>query len=73
MHTVIKGTKTIDEYKQTRDAMEQLATTCFDNHRQAFEDWPHGDIKKVWYEGDALCIEYADGQWWHYNGNGDWW
>lgn len=73
MRTVVKGTETIDEFKQVREAMERCATRCCEAHRQACEDWTHGDIKKVWYEGDALCIKYADGNWWHYNDKGEWW
>lgn len=32
------------------------------------------NIKKSWREDDGtLCIEYANGQWFHYNEVGEWW
>lgn len=34
MHTVIKGTKTIAEYKQVQEDMQEKARAYFDAHRQ---------------------------------------
>jgi hypothetical protein len=74
MYTVIRGTKTIDEFKAVRAAMEQAAAERSAQHRAACEDWTHGEPEKVWKDGDGtLCIEYEDGAWWHYGDNGEWW
>ena len=74
MNTVIKGTKTINEYKQVKATMEQLATEFSEKHKQAFENWTEGEISKVWFDGNNnLCIEYESGKWWHYNDKGEWW
>ena len=74
MQTVIKGTKTIEEYKQLKALMEQRATECFLNHKQAFENWQEGDITKLWIDGQGnLCIEYESSNYWHYNDKGEWW
>jgi len=73
MNTVIKGTKSIAEYKETKRAMEKLATTYFEKHYNSCESWTHGDIKKVWKSyGCEICIEYMDGMWWFY-GDERWW
>lgn len=74
MHTVIKGTKTIEEYKQLKKHMEQKAQEYCERHKAAFENWKEGSIKKVWIDGDGnICIEYESGNWWHYNEEGEWW
>lgn len=74
MHTVIKGTKTVEEFKKLRSFMEQRATECYQSHKQAFENWQEGDIAKVWIDKDGnICIEYESGNWWHYNDKGEWW
>ena len=74
MHTVIKSTKTIAEYKALKASMEQRAREHFESHRGAVEDWQEGDILKVWIDGDGvLCIEYESGNWWHYGETGEWW
>ncbi len=73
MHTVIKGTKTIAEYKQVHED----ARAYFDAHKAGCEEWTHGLPEKIWREGgDVLCIEYTDGSWWHYQNTKDgleWW
>ena len=38
MNTVIKGTKTIAEYKRVREDMENLARANYARHKEAFED-----------------------------------
>lgn len=74
MHTVIKGTKTIAEFKEMRAFMEQTATEFYENHKRAFEEWQEGEISKVWIDGSGyFCIEYESGKWWHYNEKGEWW
>lgn len=74
MHTVIKGTKTISEFKEVQKRMEQLATQSFETHKKSFREWEEGDIKKVWFDSDSnICIEYQSGNWWHYNEQGEWW
>lgn len=73
MNTVIKGTKTIEEYKQLKKMMEEKAIEHFNRHKQAFENWIDGDIKKIWFDNDMnICIEYDSGKWWHYKDNGEW-
>lgn len=74
MHTVIKGTETIAEYKKLKAYMEQRAREHHESHKKAVEHWQEGDISKVWIDGDGvLCIEYESGKWWHYNEAGEWW
>ena len=73
-HTVIKGTKTIDEYKKKQMFMEQKATEFYNKHKEAVENWTEGEPVKVWFDMDEnLCIEYESGNWWHYNEKGEWW
>lgn len=74
MHTVIKGTKTIEEYKELKAYMEQRARECHESHKNAAGCWNEGGISKVWIDKDGiLCIEYESGKWWHYNEKGEWW
>lgn len=73
-HTVIKGTKTIDEYKKKQMFMEQKATEFYNRHKEAVENWTEGEPVKVWFDmDDNLCIEYDSGNCWHYNEKGEWW
>ena len=74
MHTIIKGTKTVSEFKKVRTKMEQLATQAFESHKKASGEWKEGGIEKVWFDSDSnICVEYQSGNWWHYNGQGEWW
>lgn len=74
MHTVIKGTKTVEEFKQLKAYLEQRATEHFEEHKKAFENWRFGEIDKVWIDKDGfVCIQYDSGDWWHYKENGEWW
>lgn len=74
MHLVIKGTKTIAEFKEVEKRMEQLATKAFEHHKKTVKEWKEGEIKKVWFDSkNNLCIEYESGNWWHYNEQGEWW
>lgn len=43
MNTVIKGTKTIAEYKRVREDMENLARANYARHKEAFEEWGEGE------------------------------
>lgn len=73
-HTVIKGTKTIDEYKEKQRFMEQKAAEFYNRHKEAVENWTEGEPVKVWFDmDDNLCIEYDSGNCWHYNEKGEWW
>jgi hypothetical protein len=74
MHTIVKGTKTVAEFKEVQKRMEQLATQAFESHKKAFREWEEGEIEKVWFDSDSnLCVEYQSGNWWHYNEQGEWW
>lgn len=77
MHTVIRGTKTVEEFKEIQAKMEELATKAYTEHKSSFENWTYGEINKVWFAGDGvLCIEYENGTWYHYcweNEQLQWW
>lgn len=73
MHIVIKGTKTIEEFKQRKAEMEEKALKYSEAHRRAFEVWREGNIDRVWLDDGVLCIQYESGNWWHYNDAGEWW
>jgi hypothetical protein len=49
MNTVIKGTKTIAEYKRVREDMENLARANYARHKEAFEEWGEGEPVKAWF------------------------
>ena len=64
MNTVIKGTKTIAEYKRVREDMENLARANYARHKEAFEERekrpsamagtmpvfsPRGRVRVPWY------------------------
>lgn len=73
LSTVIKGTKTIDEYEKKLLFMNQKATEFYSRHKEAVEDWKEGEPVKVWFDmDDNLCIEYESGKCWHYNEKGEW-
>lgn len=44
MNTVIKGTKTIAEYKRVREDMENLARANYARHKEAFEEWERASL-----------------------------
>lgn len=71
MHTVIKGTKTITEYKMLKAYMEQKAKEYYENHKNAVEHWQEGNISKVWIDSGNFSIEYESGKCWQYNEAGD--
>lgn len=74
LHTVIKGTKTIAEFKEVKERMESLTEKYYKAHKSACGDWKNGEPTKVWWDMDGkLCIEYENGKWWHYNEQVEWW
>jgi hypothetical protein len=63
VHTVIKGTSTIEEYKKLKALMEQRSKEHYESHKNAFENWQEGNIAKIWIDGQGnLCIEYESGK-----------
>lgn len=48
-----------------------------EQHRAAFENWPHGEAAQSWRdESGVLCVRYEDGEWYHYKEGADgleWW
>lgn len=74
MRTVIKGTKTISEYLRTKATMELTADEMSEKHKASVDKWTHGSPVKVWFDPFGnLCIEYWDGECWHYDKKGKWW
>lgn len=55
MQTVIKGTKTIEEYKRVKATMEELAEKMSKAHQNACETWEHGEARKVWFDHVCRC------------------
>lgn len=73
LNTVIKGCKTVAEFKKVRDTMERLTSECSEKHKRAFNVWTHGEPVRAWFaHADKLGIEYEDGSYWHYNSRGEW-
>lgn len=74
LNIVVKGTESIEEYKELKEAMNKLAAECSNRHRHAIENWTEGEPVKVWFDVDGhLCIQYESGNWWHYSEKGEWW
>lgn len=74
MHTVIKGTKTVEEFKQLKAFLEKRAKELYTEHKNHWDTWRFGDIEKIWIDKDGfICIQYESGDWWHYNDAGEWW
>ena len=62
------------EFKEVKEKMNHLTDLCVTNHKKACESWDNGDPVKTWFDQEGnLCIEYANGKWWHYNAAGEWW
>lgn len=67
MHTVIKGTKTVEEFKKKQEELENLAQKAYESHKMFCEDWRYGEPVKVWNEeGSEVCVQYESGKYWHY-------
>ena len=74
MHMGIKETKTLAELKEIKEYLELRAKELYKSHKKASENWQFGDIDKIWIDKDGyICIEYENGDWLHYNDNGEWW
>lgn len=72
MHIIIKGAKTIAEYKAIKESMEKLILKCLDSHKKALCTWREGEAVKAWLDCDGnICIEYKSGKWWRYNEKGE--
>lgn len=60
-------------FKKLRKTIEVLTIANYESHKLACEVWEHGEPVKAWFDADQnLCIEYEDGQYWHYNQRGEW-
>lgn len=63
--------------KETVDLNRYLIDKCALVHMAACEEWNHGPAADSWRDDDGnLCIQYADGSWWHYRAAEDgieWW
>lgn len=78
MHIVIKGCNSISEYKEKRMKLTELAESAYNAHKNAFDNWNKGEAIKAWEDNEGcLCIEYENGEWWHYSGDNKngfkWW
>jgi hypothetical protein len=50
LHTVIKGTSTVAEFKSVKEQMETLTAQCYTQHKAAWESWPNGEPVKSWFD-----------------------
>lgn len=68
MNVVVTGTKTVDEFKNKRDEMEQLAIKCYKHHKKPLgSKWDKGEPVKVWYSvDDNICVQYMNGSCYKY-------
>lgn len=77
MKIVIKNTKTVEEFKNLHAKIEKLAVEYSQKHMAVCEKWENGGPVKAWQDADNnICIEYSNGQWWHYRMNNnqlEWW
>lgn len=81
MHTVIKGTQTIEEYKKWKGYLEEKAPEAYSQHKAMYEEWPHGEpVETRIYKGemdDFVEITYQSGAIYHYRWTEDgqmlWW
>ena len=67
MDVVIKGTKTIEEFKQVKASMEERAERYSRRHIASCEHWQDGCPVKCWRGSyGSLWIEYESGNCWQY-------
>ena len=67
MDVVIKGTKTIEEFKQVKASMEERAERYSRRHIASCEHWQDSYPVKCWKGSfGALWIEYESGKCWQY-------
>lgn len=41
-------------------------------HMKHVRNWRYGEPIKIFLNQDKPCIQYEDGNWWHYPGWGEW-
>lgn len=58
MDVVIKGTKTIEEFKQVKASMEERAERYSRRHIASCEHWQDGYPVKCWRGGN--CWQYTE-------------
>ena len=80
LHVVVKGTRTIDEFKAVSKDMRDKANKYFYEHMYAYEnhdEWREGEPAKAWYDEDGnFIVQYESGEWWHYKETDEglqWW
>lgn len=69
MHIVIKGTKTIDEYKRVYASMQERVNRYSQQHIASVHNWQDGSPVKCWCDNNnsnILWIEYESGNVWQY-------
>lgn len=67
IEAVVKGTKTIEEFKQVRENMLRRADRYSRKHIASCEHWQDGYPVKCWRgERGSLWIEYESGHAWQY-------
>lgn len=72
LHTVVKGTRTITEYKQAKADMERLTNLFYQKHLASTDRWTDGVPVKVWYEDSStLCVQYESGIVYYYDQDGN--
>ena len=49
MNTVIKGTKSITEFKRKKSELTSMAEKNYADHVEISETWTHGEPVKTWY------------------------
>lgn len=67
IEVVVKGTKTIEEFKQVRENMLRRADRYSRKHIASCEHWQDGYPVKCWRgQYGVLWIEYESGNCWQY-------
>lgn len=67
IEVVVKGTKTIEEFKRVREDMQKRAERYSRKHIASCENWQEGYPVKCWRGAfGVLWIEYESGHCWQY-------
>ena len=67
MEAVVRGTKTIEEFKRVREDMLKRAERYSRKHIASCENWQEGFPVKCWLGAlGVLWIEYESGHCWQY-------
>lgn len=67
IEVVVKGTKTIEEFKRVREDMLKRAERYSRKHIASCENWQEGFPVKCWRGAfGVLWIEYESGHCWQY-------